>query len=243
MALPKVESIDALEQLLGGRRIPDACQFIDDYAKCGCVSCATLGGLSMFHVQYEAFALATVWRVWAADEVMPAHPDLIPLPDDWRLMVRFKPAGEPEYDIPTRGRNHDLIPRLLNDAPGLVGRRLSDVEATVADASTLKDWRGRWRGLHWHVIPTDAANGDEDATVAALTGWRSEAVETPTNNALIEFWRGKHLIRKARASGARQRAIDALRRKVSPLEPLALDYARRALIDPLNAAIAAVPER
>lgn len=242
VALPEVESINDLEQLLDGSRIPAACQFIDDYAKCECVTCATLGGPSMFHVQYEAFALATVWRIWAADEVMPAHPDLIRLPDEWRLMLRFKPASEPEYDIPTRGRNYELIPRLLTDAPGLIGRRLSDIEATVADASTLKDWRGRWRGLHWHLL--DLSHGlDNDAAAAQLEEWHREPVETPTNNALIEFWRGRHLIRKARASGARQRAIDALRRKVGPLEPLALDYARRALIDPLNAAVAAVPER
>ncbi len=89
------------------------------------------------------------------------------------------------------------------------GRQLSDVETPLRDRNDCIDWRGSWVGEHL------------------------------ADNALLEYWRGTHLLRKARATGARQRAIEALRAKVRPLEPLAVDYARRALIDPLNAALEA----
>ena len=190
--LPAVESIDALEELLGSTKVEAAVDLLEETLREDPSRCVEHGemirkGYSPIHCK---FAHPPEYRAWREE-----------CAEAWRAVSRAA-NGQPEIRASIHAQRAALMARQF----------LSD-ERPISQVPDCIDWRGHWLN------------------------------ETTGNNALMEFWRGKYLLAKAKALGDRQRAREALRARVAALEPLALDYARRALIDPLNAALEAALER
>lgn len=108
-----------------------------------------------------------------------------------------------------------------------------------AGASSWEDW------LHATGLDYRARLSDDDRPIpepADLVDWDGRPkidASGRSRDPLLEYWRAKHMIRRLRHTGARSRTVSALNAQLSQLEPVAVKHAHTALLDPLNAAIAA----
>lgn len=122
--------------------------------------------------------------------------------------------------------------------PGFMPWHYADEDTT----GFWSDWPPLYRRFDDHVIEDRAGfhlrKFVSEGYLERLSDDASQVSDRP-DDPLTEYWRGRALIGKARASGARGRALDALRAVTGALEPHAVNDANKRLLDPLRAALEA----
>lgn len=115
-------------------------------------------------------------------------------------------------------------PRLGVPAFGLLADWLP---VPVLEIRDYYDTAGRWRGLAWAQAPDTFTPGSLDNL----------------NNPLVEAMRARLASQTARRAGTTGKAAERLRTRLKALEPHAVAHFTAAVVNPLNAATAALTER